>query len=128
MFKKYISSFKYILMDKPKVVKDYEKLDLAIQEQIKLNYPNGFKNHLIQFYNKDGKLVSALPFETEEKYYLVRMTVNEAQQIIEDDEDYDDDGILKDEVKEEYEEKYDEVEDDSFEDKYYDEPEEDDVD
>jgi hypothetical protein len=111
-------------MDKPKVVKDYEKLDLAIQEQIKLNYPNGFKNHLIQFYNKDGKLVSALPFETEEKYYLVRMTVNEAQQIIEDDEDYDDDGILKDEVKEEYEEKYDEVEDDSFEDKYYDEPEE----
>jgi hypothetical protein len=111
-------------MDKPKIVKDYDKLDQAIQEQIKLNYPNGFKNNLIQFYNKDGKLVSALPFETEDKYYLVRMTVSEAQQIIDDDEDYDDDGILKENVKEEYEEKYDEIEDDdTFEDKYYDDEE-----
>jgi hypothetical protein len=115
-------------MDKPKIVKDYEKLDQAIQEQIKLNYPNGFKNSLIQFYNKDGKLVSALPFETDEKYYLVRMTVSEAQQIIEDDDDYDDDGILKENVREEYEDKYEEMEEDSYEeeeDKYYDdEPEE----
>jgi len=115
-------------MDKPKIVKDYEKLDQAIQEQIKLKYPNGFKNSLIQFYNKDGKLVSALPFETEDKYYLVRMTVSEAQQIIEDDDDYDDDGILKDNVREEYEDKYEEMEEDSYEeeeDKYYDDgPEE----
>lgn len=110
-------------MDKPKIVKDYEKLDLAIQEQIKLNYPSGFKNNLIQFYNKDGKLVSALPFETDDKYYLVRMTVTEAQQIIEDDDDYDDDGVLKDSVKEEYEDKYEEMEDENFEDKYYDDPE-----
>ena len=110
-------------MDKPRVVKDYEKLDQVIQEQIKLNYPNGFRDNLIQFYNKEGKLVSALPFETEEKYYLVRMTVTEAQQIIEDDDDYDDDGTLKDDVKEEYEDKYEDMGNDDLDDNYYEEPE-----
>jgi len=110
-------------MDKPRVVKDYEKLDQSIQEQIKLNYPNGFRENLIQFYNKEGKLVSALPFETEEKYYLVRMTISEAQQIIDDDEDYDDEGMLKDNVKEAYEDKYEDISEGSFEDSYYDDPE-----
>ncbi|MGW8121866.1 hypothetical protein ACV07N_04330 [Roseivirga echinicomitans] len=91
---------------KPRVIKDFDKLDVEIQEQIKLEYPEGFEDHLIYFTNKEGKRVSALPFETEEKYYLVRMTVEEAQQIIEDDDDYDADGNLKDEIKEEYEEKH----------------------
>ena len=63
---------------KPRVIKDFEKLDPEIQEQIKLSYQQGFSQHLITFTNKEGNLVSALPFETEEKYYLVRMTVNQA--------------------------------------------------
>ena len=104
-------------MSKPRVVKDYDKLDEAIQEQIKLNYPYGFDRHLITFKNAEGKFVSALPFETDDRYYLVRMTKETAREIIEQDEDYDDDGILKDEVKEEYEEKYDDLGgDDDFED------------
>jgi len=61
---------------------------------------------LIYFNNKDGKRVSALPFETEDKYYLVRMTVYEAEKIIEEDDDYDSTGSLKDSAKEEYENKY----------------------
>ncbi|KYG73170.1 hypothetical protein [Roseivirga echinicomitans] len=96
---------------KPRVIKDFDKLDVEIQEQIKLTYPEGFEDNLIYFTNKEGKRVSALPFETEEKYYLVRMTVEEAQQIIEDDDDYDADGNLKDDIKEEYEEKHAEDED-----------------
>jgi hypothetical protein len=95
---------------KPRIIKDFDKLDLSIQEQIKLEYPEGFEDNLIYFANKEGKRVSALPFETEEKYYLVRMTVEEAQQLIEDDDDYDKDGNLKDEIKEEYEEKHGEEE------------------
>ncbi len=96
-------------MNKPRVVKDYEKLDESILEQIKLNYPRGFERNLITFKNAAGKFVSALPFETEEKYYLVRMTRAEAQDIIDDDDDYDEDGNLRDDVKEEYEEKHDDI-------------------
>jgi len=92
--------------NKIRVIKDFEKLEQDIQEQIKLSYPYGFSQHLITFTDKEGKYVSALPFETEEKYYLVRMNVQTAKAIIEDDEDYDDDGLLKDEAKEEYEDKY----------------------
>lgn len=95
-------------MSKPRVVKDYDKLDLSVKQQIKLNYPEGFEQHLVKFQNKEGKTVSALPFETEEVYYLIRMTILEAQEIIEDDEDYDDEGFLKEDVREEYEEKFDE--------------------
>ncbi len=94
--------------DKPRVVKDYDKLDTVIKEMIKLEYPYGFEDYLIKFTNAEGRQVSALPFETEEKYYLVRMTVAEAQEIIEEDEDYDEDGNLTEEAQEEYEEKYEE--------------------
>lgn len=92
--------------NKPRVIKDFEKLDTHIQEQIKLVYPNGFFEHLISFTNREGKRVKALPFEAEDKYYLIRMTILEAQEIIDQDDDYDDDGTLKDDVKEEYEDKY----------------------
>jgi hypothetical protein len=94
-------------MSKPRVIKDFEKLDTSIQEQIKLKYPLGFSKHLITFKNAKGEFVSALLFETDEIYYLVRMTKQKAQQIIRDDDDYDDDGILKDEVRLDYSEKYD---------------------
>lgn len=111
---------------KPRVIKDFEKLDTDIQEQIKLEYPEGFEDNLIHFTNKEGKRVSALPFETEEKYYLVRMTIEEAQQIIEDDDDYDDDGNLKDDIKMEYAEKHGDEEemDDEDDSDPYDDPEE----
>jgi hypothetical protein len=95
---------------KPRVIKDYDKLDPGIQEQIKLVYPAGFSDHLLYYFDKDGKNVSALPFETEDKYYLIRMTLSEAERIIEDDDDYDDDGFLKDHVREEYEDKYADME------------------
>lgn len=105
---------------KPRVVKDYDKLDVSIQEQIKLEYPYGFEDNLVTFTNAEGKRVSALPFETTEKYYLVRMTVEEAQAIIEDDDDYDEDGNLTDEAREDIEDRMDdadvEVEDDGGDD------------
>lgn len=95
------------MSNKPRVVKDYDKLEEVIQEQIKLQYPYGFDRDLITFKNAQGKFVSALPFETDEKYYLIRMTRSEALEIMDEDDDFDEDGNLKDEIKEELEVKYD---------------------
>jgi hypothetical protein len=94
-------------MSKPRVIKDFEKLDVEIQEQIKLQYPSGFERHLITFKNAKGEFVSALLFETPDIYYLVRMTRKRAQEIVRDDEDYNEDGVLRDEVRLDYSEKYD---------------------
>lgn len=95
------------MKNKPRVVKDYEKVGDDVIEQIKLEYPYGFEKYLITFKNAKNEFVSALPFETEDRYYLIRMTRDEARDIILEDEDYDDDGNLRDEVKDEYMEKYD---------------------
>jgi len=101
--------------NKPKVITAFEKLSRNLQEQIKLENPEGFSENLIKFTNKDGERISALRFESEEKIYLVKMSKYDAEQLIEDDEDYDDEGVLTDDAREEYEEKYedeDEIDDD----------------
>jgi len=93
-------------MSKPRVIKDYEKLNESVQQQIKLTYPRGFHKHLIKFKNAKGDQVSALTFETEDYYYLVRMTVQEAREIVREDDDFDDDGNLKETIKEDYRDKF----------------------
>ncbi len=94
------------MSNKPRVIKDYKKLDEDIQEQIKLAYPYGFSESLITFSYKDGLMISALPFETDDRYYLVKMSVVEAEQLIKEDVDYDDDGTLKSSAKEGYTQKH----------------------
>jgi len=99
-------------MNKPRIIKDYDKLDKDILQKIKLEYPYGFEDNLIVFVNKEGKNVSGLPFETDDRYYLIRMTALEAAEFIEEDDDYDDNGNLMDEIKEEYEDKHEDSEED----------------
>jgi DNA-directed RNA polymerase subunit delta len=82
-------------MSKKRLVKDYDKLEKDIVTAVKMEYPNGFAHRLITYTGAKGEKVSALPFETDDVYYLIRMTVSEARQIIRDDEDYDDDGKLR---------------------------------
>ena len=107
-------------MSKPKVLKDYSKLTDEMQERLKLFYPNGFSEFLIRFVDREGKNVSALPFETEDRYYLVRMTLKEARQLSSEEDDFDPDAISA-EIKDEFKDNFgvDEVDDekDDFDDK-----------
>ena len=97
--------------NKPRIVTAFEKIDSSIQKQIKLEYPEGFSQHLISFTNKDGEKISALRFETDEKIYLIKMSKIVAEQIIEDDDDYDEDGNLTDDAREEYEDEFEDSDD-----------------
>jgi len=90
-------------MSKPRVIKDYDKLDENIIQQIKLKYPSGYEKHLITFKNHKKHLISALPFEAKDRYYLAKMTRAQAQDIITKDEDYNDNGQLRSESKAELE-------------------------
>lgn len=92
--------------NKPRIVKDFDKLDVQIQEQVKLAYPNGFLQYLVYYTDKEGNKVSALPFETSDKYYLIRMSKQVAIELIEDDDDYDSDGSLKEDIRLDYADKY----------------------
>lgn len=82
-------------MAKKRIVKDYDSLSEDIVRQVKMAYPTGFADHLVTYTDKEGKKVSALPFDTEEIYYLIRMTVLEAKRIVKEDDDFNEDGILR---------------------------------
>ena len=89
-------------MSKPRAIVDFSKLEEEVKQRIKLHYPNGFDKHLIQFKNHKKHLISALPYETEDKHYLIKMTREQAHEIILNDDDYNENGILKKDKKEEY--------------------------
>ncbi|BDS10231.1 hypothetical protein [Aureispira anguillae] len=89
-------------MNKPKIIKSYENLSDELLEQIKLTYPRGFWRHLISFSDAKGVRQKGLPFETEDKSYLIKMSRARAKNIIAEDDDFDDDGNLKTKVKEKY--------------------------
>jgi hypothetical protein len=76
---------------KPKVVKDYDKLPKEIIAAIKTEYPNGFSHKLISYTTPKGEKVMALPFDTDDLSYLVRVTVMDTRNILRDDDDFDDD-------------------------------------
>lgn len=104
-------------MAKKRIVIDYEKLPDETINRIKLEYPEGYEENLITFTNAEGRYISALPFETDEIYYLIRMTEGEARRIIKDDDDFGDDGKLRDDFSDEMETEEEEKEeylDDNF--------------
>ncbi len=80
---------------KKRVVKDYEALSEEIVHDLKIKYPTGYETHLISYTDAKGNRVSALPFETDDTYYLIRMTVGDAKRIVKEDDDFDDDGVLR---------------------------------
>lgn len=82
-------------MAKKRVIKDYDVLPEEIIRAVKLRYPTGYAAFLVSYTDKEGKKVSALPFEAEDAYYLIRMTVQEAKRLVKEDEDYDEDGVLR---------------------------------
>lgn len=77
---------------KPRVIKDFDKLDKEIQEQVLQMYPNGFAEFLITYTDpKTGMERFALPYETEDRYYMIRM-----DEYIDTDSAADDDDFSKD--------------------------------
>lgn len=82
-------------VSKARIVKDYLKLPKEIQAAIKLEYPNGFSHKLISYTTPKGERVMALPFETEDLYYLVRVTVTDTRaSTVRDEDDLDEDKPL----------------------------------
>lgn len=87
-----------LTLAKKRVVKDYDALSEDIVRLVKQKYPSGYAENLVTYNDKEGKKVSALPFETDDTYYLIRMTVLEAKRIVKEDDDFDDDGQLKEDI------------------------------
>ena len=83
-------------MSKKRIIVDYKTLPNHILEKIAQDYPDGLNQHTIKYTNSRGDKVSAIPVETEEAYYLVKVSVQLRQMVDEVDLEeidasYDDD-------------------------------------
>jgi hypothetical protein len=58
---------------KKRIIKDFNNLPEETREDIRKKYPGGYLNHIITFFGRDKQLISALPYETEEISYLIKM-------------------------------------------------------
>lgn len=87
--------------NKPKVIKDYGKLSEELLAEIKQYYPYGYEKHLIKFTNAKGEIISAFPYEGEQFSYLIKMTKQEAKQIDQEEDDFDEDEIVGEEINQE---------------------------
>lgn len=76
-------------MSKPKVIKEFDALEDAVKQAIYKKFPYGFERHLITFKNHKNHLISALPFETDDRFYMVKMTRSEANIISSQKDDFE---------------------------------------
>lgn len=60
-------------MAKKRIIKSYEQLSEEMVEKLKEKYPDGFEDRTITFTNPRGEIEVAVPFETEEVYYLIKL-------------------------------------------------------
>ena len=67
---------------KPRVIKDLESVDPAIINAIIQKYPMGFAKHLVSFTGLKGEKVLALPYEDEDKCYMLKITKARAREIM----------------------------------------------
>ncbi len=73
-------------MGKKRIIKKYELLDKSLLQLVKQAYPDGYEDNLINFQTPTGELALALPLETEEVSYLIKMPQNSLR---DEDDDYD---------------------------------------
>lgn len=88
-------------MSKPRVIKYFDKLDDKTKADLLTLYPYGFDRALIMFKTHKGELISALPYENEEYYYMIKMSKAEAEEIYSELEemDFDSDDMGDDEFE-----------------------------
>lgn len=91
---------------KPHRLVTFEKLSESLQQQVKLVYSEGFADSLIEYVDHNGAKVFALRFETHDVVYLIKMSERRAEQIVLDDDDYDESGNLTEIARRLYGEKF----------------------
>jgi hypothetical protein len=66
---------------KKRIIKSYEQLSEELVERLKEKYPDGYEDRTITFTNPRGEIEVAIPFETEDIYYLIKLPrINPAEE------------------------------------------------
>ena len=85
-------------MSKPNIVKkhiatSFHNLSPELQEAVKAKYPLGFTDAMIRVDKPNGDFFYAVPYDTDEIAYMVKIDVKVDDNSHDDDKDYYDDEI-----------------------------------
>lgn len=83
-------------MDKKRSIVDYNNITQEMMDALLSQYPYGFDGHTVKFKNAKGENVHAVPFETDDAKYLVKIGSKleaKLEAYMEESDDYDDDDI-----------------------------------
>jgi len=69
---------------KKRVIKRFEQISDELMEKIKETYPDGFEEYLITYTNPKGEIEIALPLETEDTSYLIKMPKDNIPEEVDD--------------------------------------------
>ena len=58
---------------KKRVIRDFDKLGKSFRKKVLKSFPNGFNRDSITYLSIQGKSVAAIPYETEDTFYLLRL-------------------------------------------------------
>ncbi len=72
---------------KPRIIKNYEKLDDKLRKEIEAAFPNGIAQEIKTFDIGGGRFMNALSYENDDFCYLIKFPVTED---IDNDEPQDD--------------------------------------
>ena len=79
---------------KKRLVTSFNNLPLELQEAVKAAYPLGYTDYMMRIDKPNGDFFFAVPFETEEISYLVKIDVKiDDMSHEEEDKDYYDDDL-----------------------------------
>ena len=85
-----------VIQTKKRLVTSFHNLSTELQEELKKKYPLGFTEVMMRVDKPKGDFFYAVPFETEEISYLVKIDVKIDDNI---DDDNDNDYYDEDEIK-----------------------------
>lgn len=78
---------------KRRSVVSFANLPLELQEEVKKLYPYGYTDAMMRIDKPNGDFFYAVPFETDEVSYLVKIAVKIDEHIEEEDKEYYDDDL-----------------------------------
>lgn len=61
-------------MAKKNVIKDYKTMTPELMALLVAAYPEGYEDDTVYFYNAKGERVEAVPLETEDTKYLIKVS------------------------------------------------------
>lgn len=104
-------------MEKKRLVISYKNLSDDLKEELAAQYPGGYGENLLKINKPDNGFFYAVPFETEDTKYLVKIDVKvDLNHEDEEEEAYPDESIVPDAPEDlgNEEDDFDEEEDDGY--------------